>query len=339
MPDNKSALSRYRVIDRCLRNNMRPYPSKESIRDKCEFELFGEGSGKVSVSTIEKDLDAMRNDAGLGYFAPIKYHKVKKGYYYSEPSYSIEKLPLSVQEEDAIRFASITLYQYRDIPIFEHFREAIDKIYARLSLARNINDPQIDKLVQFEKTNGVAGLEWLQPVFHAIVNAHTISFEYDNVYKHEHKSFTMHPYLLKENRKKWYVLGYYAKHDNYLTFALDRICNLVVNEEQIRKRTDFDADLIFKYSTGIMGGKDKTIDILLEVKDPLSKLLQLHPMNATQKLVKETPEGIRVSMKAIDSPELLGQLLSFGSHLQVLKPKSLRDKIKAEAQKLMEANQ
>ena len=324
MPDNKSALSRYRIIDRCLRNNMHPYPDKDHIRDKCEYEIFGELTGKISISQIEKDFDAMRNDKGLGYYAPIKYHKVKKGYYYAEEGYSIEKLPLSPQEEDALKIASLTLYQYRNIEIFKHFKEAIDKIYTRLSLSRQPGDPLVDQFVQFERTLGSDGNEWLQPIYHAIANDHPIRFEYDNIYKHEHKTFSIVPYLLKENRNKWYVIGWYEKHATYLTFALDRMSKVELEGKLVKKRDDFDPESIFRYSTGIMGGKDQLIDLVIEVKDPISILLEKHPMHHTQQITERLPDGIRVSMQVIDSPELRSQLFSFGRHLTVLQPESMR---------------
>ncbi len=338
MPANKSALSRYRIIDRCLRNNMHPFPDKDYIRNKCEMEIFGELSGKISISQIEKDFEAMRNDKGLGYYAPIKYHKVRKGYYYDEHNYSIEKLPLNPQEEDALKFASLTLYQYRNISIFEHFKEAIDKIYTRLSLSRQPGDPMVDQFVQFERTLGSDGNDWLQPIYHAIANNHPISFEYDNIYKQEHKTFSLVPYLLKENRNKWYVIGWYEKHAAYLTFALDRMTNVILEPKIAVKRTDFNPESLFKNAVGIMGGSDHPIDLVIEVKEPISVLLEKHPMHHSQEITKRLKDGIQVSMQVIDSPELLSQLLSFGKHLKIIEPLELKQQFKETLQEMLAQN-
>ena len=51
MPINKSAYIRFRIIDQCLRNKQKPYPSKEDLIEACT-----EVVGKVSLRTIEKDL-------------------------------------------------------------------------------------------------------------------------------------------------------------------------------------------------------------------------------------------------------------------------------------------
>ena len=45
--------------------------------------------GDVSKRTIQLDLEAMRYDDGLGFFAPIVYGKKTKTYHYSDKGYSI----------------------------------------------------------------------------------------------------------------------------------------------------------------------------------------------------------------------------------------------------------
>ena len=79
MPANKYALLRYRIIDRCLTNKAKPFPSKEDLRQECEDVLYGSDGINISTSTIEKDMWAMRNESELGYYAPIEYHKTHKG--------------------------------------------------------------------------------------------------------------------------------------------------------------------------------------------------------------------------------------------------------------------
>lgn len=50
MPQNKSAAIRYKIIDACLRNKQRKYPSLKEIKEKVEEKL-----GKtISLSSIQK---------------------------------------------------------------------------------------------------------------------------------------------------------------------------------------------------------------------------------------------------------------------------------------------
>ena len=76
---NKNASARYRLID--IRINMKQ-KNVPSLQDLVDFvsEKIGE---KVSVSSIQKDIYAMRYDESLGFLAPIEYDNYKKGYVYT----------------------------------------------------------------------------------------------------------------------------------------------------------------------------------------------------------------------------------------------------------------
>ena len=109
MSQIKNALIRYRIIDRMLRNKYKPYPSKQQLRETCEEELFGSLGSNICDSTIEKDMFAMK----MEHDAPIKYSKKYGGYFYEDPNFSINDIPLSEDELSSIRFAVNTLQQFR----------------------------------------------------------------------------------------------------------------------------------------------------------------------------------------------------------------------------------
>ena len=145
MPANKYALLRYRIIDRCLTNPGKPFPTKEELRQACEEALYGSDGVHISISTVEKDLWAMRNEADLGYYAPIEYHRDERGYHYTEEGYSINDVQLNDDDLDAIRFATNTLIQFRDLPIFQQFDQALGKIADRLAVSPNLDTEGMDK--------------------------------------------------------------------------------------------------------------------------------------------------------------------------------------------------
>ena len=73
--------------------------------------------------------------------APIKYSKSNAGYYYLDPDFSINDIPLSEDELSSIRFAVNTLQQFREVPFFQQFGSAIDKIVDRVAIG---SDPSSD---------------------------------------------------------------------------------------------------------------------------------------------------------------------------------------------------
>ena len=55
MPKNKSAAIRYRIIDQCINNKRKSFPSLEYLANHCANLL----NTDVSPSTIEKDIAVM----------------------------------------------------------------------------------------------------------------------------------------------------------------------------------------------------------------------------------------------------------------------------------------
>lgn len=336
MPSNKNAAIRYRIIDRCLRNTMRPYPSKEYLREQISLQLFGEGGPEISLSSVEKDIVAMREDAALGYFAPIRYHRVHKGYYYEDPHYSIDGVGLNSEEADALRSAAQTLNLFADIPIFTHLKEAIEKINTRLSLSADINDPGIDKYVQFEMPVSSKGKEWLKTIYNAMVQRLPLTFTYHNIYKNETKEHTLDPYLLKEVRNKWYLVGYSTRYERFIIYALDRITALQTGHKPFRYRRDFNPEDFFKYSTGIMvEASDAPEAVELEAYGPVAHLLKLHPLHHSQQVVEEHANKMKLSLLVAINEELVIQLLGYSHAVKVLKPLHLQERMKQEIFKAM----
>ena len=107
MPANKSALLRYHIIDSCLTNTLKKYPTMDYIIKKIEEQI----GTSLSNSMFTKDIQNMRTIYG----APIKFNRSDKGYYYTEPEFSIKKFPLTRDEIEALDF-STAFFQQLKIP-------------------------------------------------------------------------------------------------------------------------------------------------------------------------------------------------------------------------------
>ena len=165
MPVIKNALLRYRVLDRCIRNEYQPYPSKEELRQACEEELFGSTTGNnICHSTIEKDIFAMR----MEHDAPIIYSRKERGYYYTDSSFSMDDIPLTDADISAIKAATSILNQFKNTQLFSQFQYAIDKILDRVNLSANNHHNFNDDILHFETQPTVVGNEYLEPILNAI---------------------------------------------------------------------------------------------------------------------------------------------------------------------------
>jgi predicted DNA-binding transcriptional regulator YafY len=323
----KNAQLRYRVIDRSLRNPYRPFPTKEELRQACEEAIFGEAMGSdICDSTIEKDMFAMR----MEFDAPIKYSKREKGYYYEDEEYSIDKIPLSEDDIEAIKFATNTLMQFRDVSIFKQFGFAIDKIFDRVHIANNPMDDSVDNYVQFENQPITSGNEMLPELLKAIKEKLIVKFTYTNFKTEKSKERTVLPLLLKEYRNRWYLICYSTNKGKVLTFGLERMSDLEVTEDYFLDPIDFNPDNYFKYSFGItVVNEDNPEKVVVKIDKTGSKYLNSQPLHPTQKQVKQGKTRDTYEFNVIiNSEEFKRTILSYGAQIEVIKPKKFREEIR-----------
>jgi len=333
MPVNKYALLRYRIIDRCINNTGRPFPSKENLRSACEEALYGSDGENISTSTIEKDIWAMRNESELGYYAPISYHRDERGYYYEEENYSINELQLNEDDIDAIRFAANTLIQFRDLPIFKQFDQAIGKIADRLSVAPDLDTTGVDKFMQFESTPSAGGSHHLAPLLAAARGKKPVTLTYKKFSSEEETEYEIHPYLLKEYRNRWYLLAWDTNTEMIKTFGCDRIQKITPDLNNSFSTINFDSENYFKHAIGITVIDDSPpVEVVLKCEVLLALYLSSQPLHTSQSIVKNSDHSI-VTLNVLITYELVHWLIGVSAELEVLAPESLKNRLKEKLSK------
>jgi len=327
MPANKFALLRYRIIDRMLSNKGRPFVSKEELREACEEALYGSSGDQLSLSTIEKDLWAMRNEGELGYYAPIAYSKREKGYYYEDPDYTIQNISLSSEDLEALRFAASTLMQFRGIPIFSQYEHAIEKIVNRLNIHPGGDQGEVEQYVQFEKSEKQHGTELLSPLLQAIRERKKLSFNYRKFNNDSANHYILCPYLLKEYRNRWYLIAYSEERQRYLTFGLERMESPEVLDIQFQWNEGFDPDRFFRHSVGITQMDGEPSEVLLSFDVREEPYLRTQPLHPSQQIVRRSDQELLVRLFVLETYELDNLILGYGPRVEVLSPASMRQRI------------
>ena len=333
MPHIKNALIRYRIIDRCIRNKYKSYPSKQELREACEENLFGTNYGEhICDSTIEKDLFNMRMD----HDAPIKYSKKHNGYYYEDPSYSINDIPLTEDDLESIQFAVNTLQQFREVDMFKQFGQAIDKIVDRVAIESKQSLNSENPIVQFETAYSSGGNEFLPPLYEAIISKNKVIFNYKSFKSTDFKERIVSPLLLKEYRNRWYLISFDESKNDIITFALERMLNLESIKENSTIPSSFNPKEYFEYSTGITAYKGEPELIEIKADSISAKYILSQPFHHSQKLISENNEYSIFQLKVFISEELIRSFLSFGGEIEVLSPANLRSMIKQRSSELFQ---
>jgi predicted DNA-binding transcriptional regulator YafY len=325
MPVNRNALIRYRTIDKCLQNRRRKWTIEDLI-DSCNKALQEyEGSDtNISLRTIRMDLNAMRSDK-LGYNAPIIV-KNKKYYTYDDPDYSITNIPLSSQDLGILQEVSHLLSQFKGFSHFSDVNEMVNKLEDKIYSEQYHQAPVID----FEKNDLLTGIEWLDILYKSVVTKTTVLLSYQSFKARAASDILFYPYLLKEYRNRWFVLGMKKQGKEIVTFALDRIQNITpYNKELFIEHKNFDPHTYFQHIIGVTRNvAEKPTQILFWTSPYHAPYIKTKPIHSSQKIVEETKEGTHFCIDVIPNFELERELIGFGEGLKVLSPNNIVRQLK-----------
>jgi predicted DNA-binding transcriptional regulator YafY len=324
MPVNRNALIRYKTIDKCLQNRYRKW-TLDNLIDACSDALYEyEGIDKgVSKRTVQADIQVMRSDK-LGYNAPIVV--VEKRYYtYEEPTYSITNIPLTDQDLGMLTDAVAFMKQFKG---FSHFKE-LDGMVQKLEDHIYSQKTQTKPVIDFEKNDNLKGLEYLDILYQAIIKKQVLKITYQSFKARTANSFAFHPYLLKEFRNRWFLIGIKEGAAGIMNLALDRIEGIESSELWFQEAEDFEAETYFQNAIGVsVSPKAKVEEVRLYVNYQHAPYVLTKPLHHSQELIEKDHYGITISLNVQHNFELEKAILGFGEGMKVLAPDRLRRKIK-----------
>lgn len=331
MPVNKDALIRYRVINRRLKNKYKPLPSLNDLIEECSVAL-----GKpISTRSIQADLQAMRYDSDLGFNAPIIYDSKEGGYRYEDESYSIDNIPLNEDDLDTLEFATRVLEQFKDVEMLKPFSGIIEKIASSYKISRHADLNEQNEFIEFEASPQAKGTEYINPILNAIKSQKEITLEYQSFREETSKNYRLQPYLLKEYKNRWYLVAWNPKKQMINTFGLDRILALEESGTLFEFIEGFSSKDYFNDAFGITAPQKLSVKkVVLQFSPEQAKYILTQPMHHSQRIIQDDQNGLTIEIKVMISYELKSHILSYGSGVKVLKPKSLAGEIADEIKKM-----
>lgn len=328
MPNTKNYSTRLRVLNQCLRSGY-AYSGKELTEFiNRELELRGEPT-ITSRTTLMDDLLNIENE----YHTNIvrKKHGRQTTYQYEDPNFSIFSTELS--EDDLLH-----LSQALDIlKRFDGMPEAdwVSELSARLNLCMS-NHKEVRAAVGFESSMYNKGMEHFTPLFNAIRKKTTVELRYQSFRMAEPQTLIVHPYYLKQYNNRWFLFCCNGDHTNLSNYPLDRILSVKLAHVPYRD-TDIDFDEYFADMIGVSrrNGQEPE-DVVLRFPKDQFKYVSTKPWHWSQTVIEENDDFVTMQMHVIINYELEQKILSFGDYVEVVAPRSLRDRIKERMEKSLE---
>lgn len=323
MPKNKDFALRTELIDECLRNSLRKW-TLEKIVAEVNLKLNERYNKTTSKHTIQNDIKYLIEEKN----APIA--RKREGnvtyFYYLDKNFSIKNLPIQEEEVILLKDAINILGQVSEFQIVNDVKEIILKLQNTVSL-ENVKNPSI---IQFEKQDISVGVEYIDDIFTAIKEKIALRISYQSFKAGNAEEYIFHPYLLKEYRNRWFVIGRRDNLDKPTNLALDRIKKIKNSTEKYLENDLFNPDVYFNNLVGVTfpeGAQIETIE--LKIAAGQVPYIKTKPIHHTQTVIKEYKNGnIVIELHLIINYEFRSVLLSYGCDITVIKPLELREQVK-----------
>jgi len=162
----------------------------------------------------------------------------------------------------------------------------------------------------------------------ALKNKKVFSLEYKSFYSEKNTIQIIHPYLLKEYRNRWYIIGYNEEFKGIRTYCLDRIISINKASKIKFFNSGFNAKKYYKNVIGISVPGSAPVEIHLSFTKEQAQYVITQPLHSSQELVKETKDSVIFKYFLVPNFEFMAQVLGWGEEVEVVRPEEFKKKVK-----------
>ncbi len=147
----------------------------------------------------------------------------------------------------------------------------------------------------------------------------------------KNKYHIIYPYTLLLHRDSLYLHAYVEGYDQIRTFSIDKIIEAISLNEVFRYPANYNPDLLTDGSFGLYEAQDvKPFKVEVAFKEILHEYITTRRWHPTQKFSIIKNGTFTMEVQLTNTNEFIPWVLQFGSDATVIKPESLRSKIKKE---------
>ena len=179
-----------------------------------------------------------------------------------------------------------------------------------------------------------SGQKYLTETMQAMLDSAVLRIGYRKYLSGDTELRSIRPYAVKEFEKRWYIVAYSEDAEALRTYAMDRITSMERTGESFRMPVGFNVDDLFEGSYGIYLPEDeKPVLVKLRATERESAYLRDLPLHPSQ---MELDDGLFV-LRLIPNPNFIMELCKRGAGLTVLEPLKLRETVRENLKKALDA--
>ncbi len=289
----------------------KPVPTAELMR-LCE----------CSEKTLKNDIGYLRDT----YNAKIYFDRKQKGYRYLDKFDLDVSVALSERELAALEAAVGTLAQFSHLAPFRELRSAVSKLEQAVRFKFRQPAEQAE-LLHFENVPIIPGGDLIAPLLDIIRSGQWVRFQHRKFDAIHFNTYHLFPYIIKEHRNRWYLVGWEKTRQEIRAFGLERISEAsLMAFESNETAPAFAPKAYYEKSLGIaIYDKEAPEDVILSFTPYQANYFKTQPFYPYQKenVLIDNENEFRVKLHLIINKEMVYELARLGAEVCVLAPKRL----------------
>lgn len=270
--------------------------------------------------------------------APIEIDKKRKGWYYTDATFTLPALILSQGEIHALRRALLIAREFGDV----------DSETALKLLADNIGEYAPGVRLDSTEMESVSGAihpsemelldgELITEARNAISNRQKARLRYYSPNTNEETERVIHPYHLRIWRGEVYLIAWCESRQAFRDFLLSR--TRIRDWRLVEERHAFTRVSSFEAATYFASGwearhSESPVCVVIRFSPYQSRWIRERLYHPSQQLEDLPDGGVLLRVWVAGTHEIRRWIMGYGSEAEVLEPVALRQEIKAEIEKL-----
>jgi predicted DNA-binding transcriptional regulator YafY len=284
----------------------------------------------VALRTVKRDVTFMADRLKL----PIEYDAKKYGFYYTKPVEQFPSLAMTEGEMFSLLVAHKAIAQYHGTPFERPLAVAFRKLTGQLDTQARYSLDNLQEAVSFRPfAPEDADLHAFQVITRALWKRRALRFRYKNLGAKQVQERLVHPYHLACIESHWYLFAYDVNRQEIRTFSLSRLTSAKLGEERFPEPKDFDPDEYLRGSFSVFKGKDD-YEVVVDFDVWATDLVRGRRWHSSQEVTELADGCSQMRLRLNSLEEIERWILNWGTHATVVRPKVLRERIRATAGEL-----
>lgn len=276
---------------------------------------------EVSERTIKRDIEFMREALG----APIVSGGRRKGYSYTDEFFNLPSLFMGEGELTTMLLFEQLLPNYANTPFANTLEGVKKKLLTLLPERVSVHPATLGYMsLRHEPLTPISSKVW-EALLPALDGHQILKVSYQSLKSDAPIERQIHPYHLVGDRGAWYLIAFDEHTQEIRMFSLSRIEKIKILKKRFQYPENFSPDKSFDGQFGIFINQE-LIKVELEYSEEIARIIEERHWHDSQVFKKKGKKRI-LALETNQITPLIQWILSWGKHITVIKPDSLKKEI------------